>query len=64
MMLQVHIALIEGKPATYRRQFGDVLHQAMVTTINCPAQDRFQLITEHTKENFYLCAGVFEYSPF
>jgi len=51
----VRIALIEGKPATYRQRVGDVVHQAMVAAINCPAQDRFQLITEHAQENF-ICA--------
>jgi len=42
-------------PAAYRKKVGDVVHQAMVEAINCPPQDRFQLITEHTKDNF-LCA--------
>ncbi len=51
----VRISLIEGKPAAYRKKVGDVVHQAMVAAINCPPQDRFQLITEHTKDNF-LCA--------
>ena len=51
----VRIFLIEGRSAEYRKKIGDVVHQAMVEAINCPAQDRFQLITEHTKENF-LCA--------
>lgn len=48
----VRISLIEGKSAEYRKKIGDVVHQAMVEAINCPLQDRFQLITEHTKENF------------
>ena len=51
----VRISLIEGKSTEYREKIGGVVHQAMVEAINCPAQDRFQLITEHTKENF-LCA--------
>lgn len=48
----VRISLMHGKSAEYRRKIGDVVHQAMVDTINCPAQDRFQLLTEHSKENF------------
>ena len=48
----VRISLIEGKTAEYRKKIGDVVHQAMVTAINCPPQDRFQLITEHAKDNF------------
>lgn len=38
----VRISLMEGKSADYRRKIGDVVHQAMVETINCPPQDRFQ----------------------
>ena len=48
----VRISLLEGKSAEYRKKVGDVVHQAMVDTINCPPLDRFQLITEHTKDNF------------
>lgn len=48
----VRISLIEGKTVEYRKTIGDVVHQAMVATINCPPQDRFQLITEHAKNNF------------
>jgi len=43
---------MEGKNTEYRRKIGDVVHQAMAQTINCPAQDRFQLISEHSRENF------------
>lgn len=48
----VRISLIEGKSAEYRKKIGDLVHQAMVEEINCPPQDRFQLITEHKKDNF------------
>ena len=48
----VRISLVAGKSAEYRKKIGDVVHQAMVDTINCPPQDRFQLITEHTQDNF------------
>jgi len=48
----VRISLVEGKSAEYRKKVGDVVHQAMVEAINCPPQDRFQLITEHTKDTF------------
>ena len=48
----VRISLMEGKSADYRRKIGDVVHQAMVETISCPPQDRFQLISEHAKGNF------------
>ena len=48
----VRISLIEGKSVEYRSKVGDVVHQAMVVTIKCPPNDRFQLITEHGKDNF------------
>lgn len=50
----VRISLVEGKSAIDKQKIGDVIHQAMVDEINCPAQDRFQVMTEHTRENF-LC---------
>lgn len=48
----VRISLLQGKNAEYKKKAGDTVHQAMVETINCPPLDRFQLITEHSKENF------------
>lgn len=48
----VRISLMKGKPASYRRKLGDAIHQAMVETIDVPAKDRFQLITEHDAEDF------------
>ena len=48
----VRISLLKGKPASYRRKLGDAIHQAMVETIDVPAKDRFQLITEHDAEDF------------
>jgi phenylpyruvate tautomerase PptA (4-oxalocrotonate tautomerase family) len=48
----VRIDLAEGKSADYRRGIGDVVYDAMRATIEVPADDRFQIITEHKKENF------------
>jgi 4-oxalocrotonate tautomerase len=44
----VRIFLREGKSAQYRRALADGVHQAMVEAIDAPAQDRFQVITEHS----------------
>ena len=52
----VRISLMEGKSAEFRRKIGDVVHQAMVETINCPPQDRFQLIRGVA---FLSCCGGF-----
>jgi 4-oxalocrotonate tautomerase len=48
----VRISLLKGKPASYRRKVGDAIHQALVETMDVPAKDRFQLITEHDPEDF------------
>jgi|SRR5437899_7265254 len=47
----VRIALREGTPAEYRRAIADGVHQAMVDAIAIPADDRFQVITEHSADN-------------
>jgi 4-oxalocrotonate tautomerase len=48
----VRIALIEGKPESYKRKISDAVHRAMVETMSVPEQDRFQIITEHKKSDF------------
>jgi 4-oxalocrotonate tautomerase len=47
----VRIALRQGKSAAYRRAVADEVHQAIVEVANVPAQDRFQIITEHAPED-------------
>jgi 4-oxalocrotonate tautomerase len=49
----VRIALREGKPASHLAAIGDAVHRAMVETINVPAQDRFQVVTEHPARGFF-----------
>jgi len=48
----VRIDLIEGKSDEYRKGIGDVIYDAMRSTIDVPENDRFQVITEHKAENF------------
>jgi phenylpyruvate tautomerase PptA (4-oxalocrotonate tautomerase family) len=43
----VRIALRKGKSAEYQAAIGNAVHRAMMDTINVPALDRFQIITEH-----------------
>jgi 4-oxalocrotonate tautomerase len=47
----VRIDLRKGKPAQYRRAIGDVVYQAMRSTLNVPENDRFQVIVEHDADN-------------
>jgi 4-oxalocrotonate tautomerase len=44
----VRIDLLKGKSPEYRRTIGDVVYESMLTTINVPANDRFQVIEEHS----------------
>jgi 4-oxalocrotonate tautomerase len=43
----VRIDLRKGRPPEERRAIADSVHQALVEAIGIPAQDRFQVITEH-----------------
>jgi phenylpyruvate tautomerase PptA (4-oxalocrotonate tautomerase family) len=46
----VRIDVRKGKPAAYRAAIADGVHRAMVETINVPAADRFQIVTEHAAD--------------
>ncbi|MBV8032654.1 MAG: tautomerase family protein [Betaproteobacteria bacterium] len=48
----VRVSLAKGRPAELRRRIGDAIHQALVDTIQVPAADRFQLLTEHEPQDF------------
>src|SRR5580700_2769175 len=43
----VRISLREGKSEAYKKAVADGVHQAMVEGADVPANDRFQVITEH-----------------
>jgi len=47
----VRIDLRSGKPADYRRAIADAVHQCMVSELKAPADDRFQVITEHDSDS-------------
>ncbi len=46
----VRIDLLKGKTPEYRKTIGDVVYEAMLKTINVPANDRFQVIEEHSAD--------------
>jgi phenylpyruvate tautomerase PptA (4-oxalocrotonate tautomerase family) len=50
----VRIDLPRGKSPEYRRTIGEVVYEAMIQTINVPANDRFQIIAEHPPENLII----------
>ena len=43
----VRISLIKGKPKDFGKNVGEIIYRTMVDTINVPAKDHFQVITEH-----------------
>ena len=46
----VRIDLAKGKSAQFRKTLGDIVYKAMTDIINVPADDKFQVITEHPRE--------------
>ena len=44
----VRISLREGTSPEYRKAIADGVHRAMVEALAAPADDRFQVITEHS----------------
>jgi 4-oxalocrotonate tautomerase len=48
------IDLPAGKPADYRRAVADVVYEAMIATLDAPKNDRFQVISEHTRETLII----------
>jgi phenylpyruvate tautomerase PptA (4-oxalocrotonate tautomerase family) len=41
------ISIISGKDVAYQRAVADSVHRALVETCGVPAEDRFQILTEH-----------------
>ena len=46
----VRIDLAKGKPAEHRKAIGEIIYKAMTEIINVPADDKFQVITEHAAD--------------
>jgi phenylpyruvate tautomerase PptA (4-oxalocrotonate tautomerase family) len=46
----VRIDLLEGTTAEYRARIGEIVYRAMRETLNVPDKDRFQVITEKSKD--------------
>jgi phenylpyruvate tautomerase PptA (4-oxalocrotonate tautomerase family) len=46
----VRISLMKGKQEGFGKKVGDAVYRTMTETINVPAKDNFQIITEHDKD--------------
>jgi phenylpyruvate tautomerase PptA (4-oxalocrotonate tautomerase family) len=47
----VRISLRKGKPKDFGRKIGEVVYRTIVDTIAVPANDNFQIITEHDSDS-------------
>lgn len=47
----VRISLLSGKPLDFKRELSQLVYEAMRETINIPENDKFQVISEHDKDN-------------
>ncbi len=50
----VRVDLLEGKSSDYLRRIGDAIYEAMRATLNVPADDRFQTITQHKAGTLFI----------
>ena len=50
----VRIDLLEGKPAAYLATLGDVVYDAMRSTLNVPQDDRFQIFSTHASGTLHI----------
>lgn len=47
----VRISMMKGRPDGFGKKAGEIVYRTMVDTINVPAHDHFQIITEHDKNS-------------
>jgi 4-oxalocrotonate tautomerase len=47
----VNIDVLEGRPSEEVSAIADAVHAAMVEHLDVPERDRFQIITQHTRES-------------
>lgn len=53
----VRVSIREGLSREFRAAVGDAIHRAMIDTINVPADDRFQIFTEHRADGLVFDPG-------
>lgn len=47
----VRISMMKGRTKGFGKKVGEIVYHTMVDTINVPAKDHFQVITEHDKNS-------------
>ncbi len=56
----VQISFMRGKPEGFGKKIGDVVYRTMIDTVNVPAKDNFQVITEHDKNGLIYDSSYLE----
>ncbi len=56
----VRISFMRGKPEGFGKKIGDVVYRTMIDTVNVPAKDNFQVITEHDKNGLIYDSSYLE----
>jgi 4-oxalocrotonate tautomerase len=46
----VRIDMLKGKREQYRAQVVEIVYRTLLDVLNVPQNDRFQIVTEHTKD--------------
>lgn len=61
----VRIDLAKGRSTEIRRSIGEIVYKAMIEVINVPANDKFQIITEHAADEINFASSYLgvTYSP-
>jgi len=54
----VRISLREGKTEAYKKALADGVHRALVEAIDVPAQDRFQVVTDIPRANYFMIRRI------
>ncbi len=53
----VRVSIGKGQTSAFRAAIGEGIHRAMVDTIDVPAEDRFQIFSEHGAEELIYDPG-------
>lgn len=51
-MPKVRVDILKGKTRERKKMLMDIIHDALISTIGIPQDDRLQLLLEHLPDNF------------
>lgn len=56
----VRISLMKGRPAGFGKKVGELIYSSMLSSINIPLRDHFQVITEHDRDSLIYDPGFLD----